>query len=203
MAGEPKIGSVVLSVLPSAHERWYALGMQDTEVSTLPWPLVDRGVHLLFDWVVESPGSITKPIYRLFSEPISADRSIDDTSMWMSEQLAAPQGFEAHSVHAFYGTMSRADRELFRERYSLTLWILGKNMWRCPLVAIPFQGLTFPWVNKEPEGYPYQPNNLEPFPRYVPAQCQFYMELTGRPVELPSGLRFLPAINGYLDRGVQ
>jgi hypothetical protein len=165
--------------------------------------MVDRGVHLLFDWVVEPPGTLTKPVYRLFSNPVGLHRSPDETSMYLSEHLPAPEGFQARSVHAFYGSMFPGDRELFRERYSLTLWVLHKNVWRAPLVAIPLQGLMFPWVNEEPVDWPQQANTLEPFPRYIPSMCQFYMELTGEPVKLDLGLRFLPAINGYLDRGVQ
>lgn len=165
--------------------------------------MMDRGVHLLFDWVVESPNTLTKPVYRLFSNPVSLYRSPDETSMWMSEQFPTPEGFQARSVHAFYGSMPKVDRELFRERYSLSFWVLQRIVWKSPLIAIPFQGLMFPWVNQEPEDWPQQPNNLEPFPPYIPSLVQFHMELTGQPVELKSGLRFLPAINGYLDRGVQ
>ena len=123
--------------------------------------------------------------------------------MWMSEQFPAPQGFQARSVHAFYGSMSAVDRQLFRERYSLTFWVLQKIMWSAPLIAIPYQGLMFPWVINKPKDWPRQPNDLKPFPRYIPPLVQFHMELTGEPVKLESGLRFLPAINGYLDRGVQ
>ena len=177
--------------------------MTPEKLRELVGSIVDRGVHLLFDWVVEPPGTVTKPVYRLFSNPISMNRSPDETSMQMSEQFPAPQGFQARSVHAFYGSMSLADRTLFQERYSLSLWVLQKKMWSAPLIAIPFQGLMFPWVDKRPEAWPAQPNNLEPFPRYIPPLCQFHMELTGAPVKLESGLRFLPAINGYLDRAVQ
>jgi len=178
-------------------------GLNRQELQTLIGMVVDRGVHLLFDWVVEAPGTLTKPSYRLFSQPVGLHRSPDETSMWMSEQFPPPQGFQARSIHAFYGWMTVKDRELFRERYSLALWILEKDVWRAPLLAIPFQGLMFPWVDDIPADWPRQVNDLSPFPRYIPPLCRFHMELTGEPVKLDSGLRFLPGMNGYLDRAVQ
>src|SRR4029077_12281002 len=144
------------------------------DVSSLIGNVVDRGAHLLFDWVVEPPGTTTRERYRLFSNPVGMQRDFPQTNMRMSECLPAPSGFVARSVHAFYGSMAPEDRELFRERYTLSLWIVHKMFWESPLIAVPFQGLLFPWSADDPEfgspaAWPRQANDMEPFPRYIPS----------------------------------
>ena len=168
----------------------------------------DRGAAVFFDWLAESPGVETQCCYKLFGEPLSALRPIWQTNLQMSNLLPAPQGFVTVSLHCFYGRMTPQDRQSLRERYYMRFWIIQKTFYEAPLLAIPDYGVMFPWRHKNriaPE-MPEQPGEFGDIPRYIPPLAQFGIDLIGKPFTLEAtgtGLRFLPVLNGYLDRSVQ
>ena len=179
--------------------------------------MVDRGAALLFDWLIEPPGTETLPSYQLFGIPLGCpDRAgytkdHSRTNMQRANSLPAPQGFITRSLHCYYSRMGEMDRAIFREKYVVQLWILDKKFYEAPLITLPDQGIVFPWVTKADEisplsQIPEEPGNFASIPRYLPSMAYFKVQLVGEPFKLSAsgqGLRFLPVLNGYLDRSVQ
>jgi hypothetical protein len=168
----------------------------------------DRGAAVFFDWLAVPPGIATQPCYKLLAEPMNGAHPIWQTNMRMPNQLPAPHGFITSSLHCFYGRMTPQDRQSLRERYAMRFWIMEKIFYESPLLAIPDYGVTFPWSHKnriEPD-MPEQPGEFGDIPRYIPPLVQFGIDLIGEPFTLEAtgtGLRFLPVLNGYLDRAIQ
>lgn len=163
---------------------------------------VDRGANVIFDWLVEPGPGLTLSRYELLSRPFS-EKTYGMSNMYMAGMLPPPQGFLVQSVHCFYGQMDEQDRETFRDRYSVSLVILQKRVWECPLKAIPYQGVTMPKWKDCPPDWPIQPNEMGETPRYIGSMMTFSMVLQGQPFRCNQGVKFLPLLNGYLDRAVQ
>jgi hypothetical protein len=151
-------------------------------VDAIARSMVDRGDAVLaFDWVSHGAG-ITQEVYE-----------------FCHEGFRPPMDFIARSLHCGYGTMEADDRERFREAYTIEFQILQKIMYRAPLSAIPFHGVLFPALNA-PEGV--QQAGTLTMPRYIPPMAEFRIRLVGRPIAV-SSLRFLPFLNGLMDRAIQ
>jgi hypothetical protein len=170
--------------------------------------IVDRRCHMLFDWIQEQPGQTTKDRYTLYSEPLGPQRGYGKTNMPIRMQLPPPNQFLAQSAHAYYGTMPPAEREIFRERYTLSFWVLNKRLWQCPLEAIPLYGLLIPADARKlfaevMQDAPRQGNEFSESPILLPSLVMFWMELDGDPVRLEHGLRFCCGLNGLMDWAVQ
>jgi hypothetical protein len=165
---------------------------------------VDRGAGLLFDWLWEPPGQTTQQRYKLFSEPIGATKPPWRTNMRTGGILLPPMGFILVSIHCFYGRMTDNDQRQFQENYLLRLLIDSKCFYDVPLIAIPWTGIFLPASNPTT---PLQPGVLgEHFAKYIGPLQPFWIELLGEPFTTEAtgtGLRFLPVLNGYLDRSVQ
>ena len=173
----------------------------------IPNPIVgwvDRGAGLLFDWLCEPPGQTTQQRYKLFSEPIGATKPPWRTNMQASEMLLPPMAFILVAIHCFYGRMTENDQRQFQENYSLGLWIDDKRFYDVPLIAIPWTGIFLPAANPKT---PPQPGVLgTQFAKYIRPLQRFWIELLGEPFTTEAtgtGLRFLPVLNGYLDRSIQ
>lgn len=177
---------------------------------SLPNPIkwYDRGAAVFFDWLNVPPGVETQSCYKLLAEPMNVSHPIWQTNMQMPNRLPAPQGFITASLHCFYGRMTPQDRQSLRERYAMRFWIMHKTFYESPLLAIPDYGIAFPWFhrNRIAHDIPEQPGEFGDIPRYIPPRAQFGIDLIGEPFVLEAtgtGLRFLPVLNGYLDRSVQ
>lgn len=143
--------------------------------------MVDRGDAVLaFDWVSHGEG-LTLECYE-FSYP----------------GFMPPNDFIARSIHCAYGTMERGDRERFRESYRLEFSILQKVFYSAPLSAIPDRGVLFP---ADASDEVIQPGQLTVL-LYIAAHMPFSIKIIGKPVHV-SKLRFLPFLNGLMDRGVR
>jgi hypothetical protein len=72
-----------------------------------------------------------------------------------------------------------------------------------PLKAIPLEGTSLRWVPWQIEQSIRQAGDFSEWPRAIPAQVYFAIELRGRPIQLSGPLRFLAMLNGFEDRAVQ
>jgi hypothetical protein len=171
---------------------------------------VDRGAALLFDWLVET-GRETQPQYDFLCIPVGAPRGrgmpetgrgLEETNMFAPGQLNPPSGFVTKSIHCFYGRGPAAEREAFRDSYTLEFQILCKVFYRVPLAALPPQGILFPWADKKPQEWPLQPGDFGDIPRYIGSMMDFKIRLIGKPVRLTAPLKFLPVLNGLMDMAV-
>lgn len=170
----------------------------DELMKSLRW----RAASLLFDWMTET-ATETQAVYEFFCEPVSQYRGLAETNMMQPGMLTAPNGFLTRSLHCFYGKTPETQREAFRESYTLEFKILQKIYYRAPLIAIPYQGIVFPWVDDIPKEWPDQPGDFGPTPHYIAPMMQFSIRLIGKPIRLTAPLRFLPVLNGALDMAVQ
>ena len=151
------------------------------DVNKILASLVDRGDAVLaFDWISHEAG-MTKEVYDL-----------------QHPGFQPPRDFIARSLHCAYGTMDPDDREAFRESYVIEFHIMQKVMFRSPLAAIPERGVLFP---KDDTCEVPQPGYLT-MARYIAPCMPFRIRLVGTPVPVVR-LRFLPFLNGLMDRAVQ
>jgi hypothetical protein len=166
--------------------------------------MVDRcsGV-LVFDWLVAVPGAMLEPQYDLY--PCRGQAGLIETLDAPRGCLAAPLDFIAASIHCFYGSMISEERAAFRQNYSIEFIVLEQLFYRCPLVAIPFEGCLLP-----AKGYSGLPEKPIPQPgqfgngyeRYIPPLMPFRMRLVGKPYRTGGGVRFLPLMKGWMERPV-
>ena len=162
----------------------------------------DRAAWLLFDWLTVPAGLETDPTYEMFGKfsgpPWEANI--------FNSQLAPPMGFIAQSLHCFYGQMEENDRQRLREQYVVEFTIGCKVYYEAPLITIPDYGVWLPFRLEMGPDQPLPPGNFGAIPQYIPWGVGVSIRLHGDPFRTKRngyGLRFLPVLNGYLDRSVQ
>jgi hypothetical protein len=142
---------------------------------------------LIFDWLSTGPG-LTKPTY----------------DFECSQGLIPPCDFLATSIHGLYGTMDADDKMRFREAYSLEFYIIHKQFYDVPLLALPDDGVLIPSgpISRNKE-MPLPPGEFSiQYAKYLPPLMPFRCKLVGDPVKLKQGARFLPLLNGLMDRRI-
>ena len=179
---------------------------QEPPARTVLPSFYDRGAALLFDWLAEYAAVKTRDRYTLLAEPLSISKQIWQTNMRSPGMLTPPTGLMVRSLHCFYGRMVEQDRQRLRENYVLQLQIMDKICYESPLIAIPDYGVLMPWALQPLAGTPEPPGSFGEIPRYIGPLMSFQVNLIGKPFNTQvegSGLRFLPVLNGYMDRSVQ
>ena len=167
-----------------------------------PFPFLDRTCSLLFDWLTIPGRGLTRSAYHLLStaefKPRWQRNIPEHQGKWPSYLI-----YVARSLHCFYGPTNEIDLHQFQSKYTLLFQIGQKIFYEAPLIAIPETGILLHPDEPVPPGYPEQIGDWRKIPLSIPDGIPFGITLNGQPFKTRGEIKFLPVLNGFMERPVQ